>query len=363
MDGQNTKDQKTWKARTREGQERGRIMNQMRSRRPTGLGNDVSDGTMWSNAETCCAAVNPTCAVRQAGVGARWFCLLMATCLVMVTCLGMITLQATLFPTLSHAQVAEKAEKQKLGRVTLVALLTQDSKPVSRGLIWRIYEPTANNANLLQIKRAATPTFQLPSGKYIVNVSYGLAYLTRVITVKPGKPKVETFVLNAGGLQVQATLSDGAPIPAGNVSYDIFSDERDQNGRRLRVLTKVKPGKIVRLNSGIYQLTSRIGDANAQLSAEVTVEAGKLTEATFAHDAGKCTLKLVRTAGGEALADVEWVIISANGAVVKKSAGALPTHILAPGNYRVNARWKGQSFTRGFTLQNGENIEVEVSAN
>lgn len=246
------------------------------------------------------------------------------------------------------------------GEITLIALLSDEGQRINRGLVWRVFKLVDGSNQLVVSSRLANPTFKLPSGGYAVNVSYGRAYLTRTVTVKPGLKTDEQFVINAGGLRVFARLSNGDAPPAGSVSYDIYSDEREQDGSRRTILTGIRPGVVIRLNSGIYQLKSRLGDANATISAEVTVEAGKLTEATFVHDAGKVTFKLVRQAGGEAISDVNWVILGANGEVVKETAGALPSHMLAPGTYTVSARWLGKLYTRQFSLKTGDNVEVEV---
>lgn len=255
---------------------------------------------------------------------------------------------------------ANPASNSTDGEITLTALLSDEGQRIKRGLVWRVFKLVDGANQLVLSSRLANPTFKLPSGGYAVNVSYGRAYLTRTVTVKPGLKTDEQFVINAGGLRVYARLSNGEAPPAGSVSYDIYSDEREQDGSRRTILTGIRPGVVVRLNSGIYQLKSQLGDANATISAEVTVEAGKLTEATFVHDAGKVTFKLVRQAGGEAISDVSWVILGANGEVVKETAGALPSHLLAPGTYTVSARWLGKLYTRQFSLKTGDNVEVEV---
>ena len=45
---------------------------------------------------------------------------------------------------------------------------------------------------------------------------------------------------------------------------------------------------------------------------------------------------------------------------VKESVGALPTHILAPGNYTVIAKSQGRVFQRDIALSNGETTQVEL---
>ncbi|MCB1510971.1 MAG: hypothetical protein KDJ36_08700 [Hyphomicrobiaceae bacterium] len=250
----------------------------------------------------------------------------------------------------------------RTGTLAVTALLTDNGQQIKRGLTWRVFRGDGSSAQLVTSSRLPAPSFTLPAGNYVVNVAFGRAYLTKVIEIKGGERKSEQFVMNAGGLRVLAKMKGDTPVPSGSVTYDILSDERDQSGQRRRILTGVRPGLVIRLNSGIYQLVSRMGDANVRIVAEVTVEAGKLTEATFVHDAAKVTFKLAAQAGGEALADVQWIILSSNGAVVKETAGALPSHILAPGTYTVSARWSGRLYTRSFSIRSGDNVEVEVTA-
>jgi hypothetical protein len=249
-------------------------------------------------------------------------------------------------------------------QVTLLALLTQDGQRIDQGLVWRVFK--GNNAaadgksSLISVHREASPVLKLPPGDYIVNAAFGRAHLTRRISVKPGIPSVQPFILNAGGLRLTALVGSGEAAPVNSITYDVYSDDRDQFGNRSKVMAGAKPGLILRLNSGIYHIVSTYGDANAVVSADVTVEAGKLTEATVAHAAGKVTFKLVTRAGGEALADTQWSIVNTQGEVVKESVGALPTHMLAPGAYTATAKSAGRAFQRDFAVQPGETAQVEI---
>jgi hypothetical protein len=128
----------------------------------------------------------------------------------------------------------------------------------------------------------------------------------------------------------------------------------------MRVMTGAKPGLVIRLNAGIYNIVGTYGDANAVARSDVTVEAGKLTEATLSHAAAKVTFRLVARAGGDAIADTQWNVANAQGETVKESVGALPTHVLAPGTYTVSAKNAGEVFQRKFTVQAGDAAQVEV---
>jgi hypothetical protein len=247
--------------------------------------------------------------------------------------------------------------------VALTATLTVDGQPIEQGLIWRVYRDVAGpdgKARVLQTVREAAPTLRLEAGDYYINVALGRAHLTRKITVTAERAVQERFVLNAGGLRLIAVLSNGEIASDKAVSFDMYSDERDQYGQRIRVMTGLRPGVVVRLNAGIYSVVSVYGDANATARTDVTVEAGKLTEVRLRHPAATVTLKLVARTGGEAQADTQWSIATARGEAVKESVGALPTHILAPGTYVVSAKHGGQVYQREFTLKAGDAAQVEV---
>lgn len=250
-----------------------------------------------------------------------------------------------------------------MAKVRLIALLTADGQRIEQDLTWRVFEESAEPrtaGKLLSKHTAASPILTLKPGTYTINAAFGRANLTRKITVSTGGVEMtEPFVLNAGGLRVSL-----APVAGGldgmKSFYDIFTDERDQRGDRRMVLSRAKPDTVIRLNSGIYHIVSTLGDANATVDADVTVEAGKLTEATVSHKAARVTFKLVTREGGEALPDTEWSVLTEDGHTVKTSVGALPTHVLAPGKYMAVAKSQGRVFRRGFEAANGQSIQVEV---
>lgn len=247
--------------------------------------------------------------------------------------------------------------------VRMRARLTSDGEVIDQTMVWRVFGKSQDDprTRLLVTQNEPHPTFRLRPGEYVVNAALGRAHITRRVTVQPEagpEPSVEEFVLNAGGLRVQA-LVDGAEAASSTVTYSVYSD-RDQSDARQLVLSSMRPGVVVRLNAGIYHIVSTYGDGNAVVSTDVTVEAGKLTEAAITHAAAKATFKLVQRAGGEALPDTQWTIQTAQGEAVKESVGALPTHILAPGSYTVIAKSQGRAYQREITLSAGESAQVEV---
>lgn len=254
------------------------------------------------------------------------------------------------------------------GEISLSALLTDDGMPIEQGLVWRAFQaPPSSAAKDAQAKpklvgswRDATPTVRLPPGEYLINASFGRAHLTRKVNLAAGQSLKEQFVLNAGGLKVNTLLANGEQVPAGAVSFDVYGGDSDPSNSGARIIGQAKPGLIVRLNAGVYKVVSTYGDANSIVRADVTVDAGKLSEATITHHAAKVTLKLVTRPGGEAIADTTWTLQTAQNELVRESMGALPSHILAAGNYVAIAKSGGKSYRREFSVNAGEPVQVEV---
>ncbi|MEZ5852574.1 MAG: hypothetical protein R3D68_18235 [Hyphomicrobiaceae bacterium] len=252
------------------------------------------------------------------------------------------------------------------GEVALQALLTDEGSPISKGVVWRIYKmqtpnPAATQKPQLVItSNDASPVLKLAPGDYMVHAAFGRAYVTQKVKVAAGQKLSERVVLNAGGLRVVAVDGAGLPLRGGAVTFDVLAGEGEQVSARETIISAAKPGLILRLNAGIYHIISSFGDANSIVRSDVSVEAGKLSEAVVTHLASKVRLKLVTREGGEAMADTRWTIKTADGDVVRESAGALPTHILAAGNYRVVAQNGEQTFERTFTLVPGVAVDVEL---
>lgn len=245
----------------------------------------------------------------------------------------------------------------------LVAKLTDNGKPLSTGLVWRVFGDAPGpdgHLPLVAMSAGGDGEFRLKPGTYLVHAAYGRAGLTRKVVVDR-EVVTETVVLRAGGLRLEAVSDDDRPLPAAECSFDIFGGE-DANGERPLVLGNVKPGAIVRLPAGTYHIESRYGDINAVMRADIEVHPGKLTDARLHQKAAEVTLKLVSAPGGEALANTQWSVLTPAGDVVTEKVGAFPTVVLAEGQYDVVATNGGKTYTNTVEIESGRDRDVEVLA-
>jgi hypothetical protein len=259
-------------------------------------------------------------------------------------------------PSPGTASAPASAER---ATVHLSAVFAGDPRPVRSGLAWRVYEERSETTPpvLTERSNAATPSFALKPGNYIVHAAYGFAGSSRRISVQTGTI-VERLTISAGALKVSGAIGD-TPIPANRVSVSVYVPVGNNSEGRL-VVGNVRGGEIVRLPEGTYHVVSNYGDSNAIMRADLNVEAGRVTEAILNHRAATVVLKLVAAAGGEAFAGTAFSVLTPGGDVIREAIGAFPSVTLAEGDYVLIARHEGQVHTREFKVESGLDRDIEV---
>jgi hypothetical protein len=263
------------------------------------------------------------------------------------------------------------------GLVYLTAIFTPgDAQPVRAGIRWRVFEERAEadgSHKLVVQSDQAAPFFALPDGAYIVHAAFGLAGVTRRIAVN-GQTTNERVVLNAGGLSIVDILGSTA-LPAQKLQIQIYVPDRNGSEAKL-IFANAKPSEVLGLPEGNYRIISTLLDTtgisgqtaagnttNSVVSADLRVQAGKVTEATLRHRAATMTLKLVNAPGGEALANTTFSILTPGGDIIRELIGAFPSLVLAEGEYIAIARHDGKTFQTTFKVQSTLDRDVEVVAN
>jgi hypothetical protein len=251
------------------------------------------------------------------------------------------------------------------GQVALMvsARFGRDPPNIGGGLHWRIYpdKPDANGVfRLLKEERAAAPIFVLPPGGYVVHVGFGLATAAKKVQLRSETVR-EVFEITAGGARFEGRVGDSR-IPPGQVTFDVYRGSQFEGEDRRPIASNVAASDVVLLPEGNYHVVSNYGNSNATVRSDIRVQLGKLTDVVVNHRAAVITLKLVAQAGGEALANTQWSVLTPGGDVVKEAVGAFPKVVLAEGEYSIVAKNEDKTFNGKFKVEPGVDREIEVLA-
>ncbi len=263
--------------------------------------------------------------------------------------------------TANDAVAAVAADPQP---VTLAAQLTENSGNLEQGVMWRVFETKTDSTGqpaLAAKSDEAVANLSLAPGQYVVHVAYGRAQASQLLTVEKGQNST-TIAIEAGALRLNAAVTGDVPIPINLLHFDVFASGTgsDTDSSRVQVAQNVSANDILTLNAGTYHIVSYFGDVNAIVRADLRVEPNQLTDATIYHRAAQVSFKLVTKTGGEAVADVDWTVKTADGTTVFTNIGAFPSTVLKEGDYLVLAKQADKVFNREFQVQPGQAREIEV---
>jgi hypothetical protein len=268
-------------------------------------------------------------------------------------------------PPASAQPFAQVVPMVPAGQVALAlsARYGHDAPQIAGGLIWRVYAAKPGVSGVFRLVKedhAAAPTFVLPPGNYVVHASIGLASAAKAVQLRAETVR-EVLEIPAGAIRLEGHVGD-VRIPTGQISFDIFTGSQFDTTERRPIGQNVMTGDVVLLPEGTYYIVSNYGDGNSVVRSDIHVQAAKLTDVVVTHRAAVITLKLVNEAGGEALANTQWTVLTPGGDVIKESIGAFPRVVLAEGDYHVIARNQAKTFQRDFKVITGVDGEVEVLA-
>jgi hypothetical protein len=243
-----------------------------------------------------------------------------------------------------------------------------DIQAIRSGLYWRVFDARAGADGghaLVAESNQATPTIALAEGDYIVHVACGLASAARPISVAGGQVN-ERLVMNAGALKISGVLGD-VPIAPARLNILVYLPDHNDPEAKL-VIPALKPDEPECLPEGAYHVVSKLMDVaagattptNSTVYADLRVQAGKLTAGVLRHRAATMTLKLVNSAGGEALANTSFSILTPGGDVIREMIGAFPSLVLAEGEYVAIARHDNKTYQATFKVTSNQDRDIEV---
>ena len=285
---------------------------------------------------------------------------------------------------------ADPASPEGQATLSLSAVLNGAPNPLTGGLRWRVFDahPEADGSHPLIVESSlAQPTLTVPPGDYVVHVAFGLASVTKRMTLGP-EVRSERLILSAGALRIGGTVAE-EPIDPSKLSLAIYVPE-GRNPLGKLVYAKAKAGDVIGLPEGNYHIVSTYLDTvggrflasaappstgksaapaplttlptNSIVNADIRVPSGKLVDVTLRHRCATLTLKLVNKPGGEALANTTFTVLTPGGDVIRELIGAFPSLVLAEGEYAVIARHDAKTYQSSFEVQSGMDRDVEVVA-
>jgi hypothetical protein len=291
----------------------------------------------------------------------------------------LVALIFTLVGFLGPALAQNAAVEPGKTLLRLTALLGDGGAPVQAGLHWRLFkEQTEPDGSHALVAESTEPQAAIaaPPGDYVVHAAFGLASATKHITLGE-EQRAERIVINAGVLRIAGTRGD-AQIDPNRLSLAIYVPDRNNPQGKL-VYSKARAGDLLGVPEGAYHIVSTLLDTtaastrsvnpaanaletNSIISADVKVPTGKLLDVTLRHRYATLTLKLVNSAGADAMANTNFTILTPGGDLIRELIGAYPSLVLAEGEYVVIARHDAKTYQSTFQVQSGLDRDVEVIA-
>ncbi len=276
--------------------------------------------------------------------------------------LGRVIIYVCLMLGLDTIAYAQSSSDTVTQRILLEARLSEAGPIIRDGIEWRIFPLDTQNPDKIEELAYATggsKAFDIEPGEYIIHAAYGHAGVVKKISI--GNEAVREEVnLNAGGLKLLANATGNVRIPSRMLKFNVYEQSIREDGSRKLLARNIKAGEVTTLPVGTYHVVSTFGKLNATVRADLRVQPGKLTEANLEHRAAIITFRLVRSSGGDAVADTAWSILTDGGEVIKESNSTFPTMVLSEGNYTAIAKHNEKIYSEDFKVRSGYNKDVEV---
>jgi Ca-activated chloride channel family protein len=270
--------------------------------------------------------------------------------------------------TIEPGKRMEKPFVFNAGIAAFDATYDQAGQEVKDGMRWDVY---ALEKDLDGQRKSITGTydtkarFVLPAAKYLVIAKRGNAELTREIEIAPGKRNEERFVLNAGLVKFSAILTDGkTPLDKG-MRWDIYSLDKDLEGKRRHFGGSYDADPLFTFNDGKYLAVAKNG--SVVVEKEIEVAAGKRAEPVFNMNAGIVKLIAKASSGNQLSQGLRWDVYGVEKDLEGKrqhfggSYDATPIFTLTAGKYAIEVKAGQTPVAYELEVKPGDSKQVDVS--
>jgi RNA polymerase sigma-70 factor (ECF subfamily) len=213
-------------------------------------------------------------------------------------------------PTSGSAPTTAKSTAT-VGHVRLQARAAPGDPALGDDVFWSIYtvDPKTGQRVNVTAGSGATPTFNVPAGRYLVEASQGQGSVRaeREIVVEAGK-STETveIVLGSGQLKLGARLAAQSPLLTAGVFWSLYTKD-PKTGQRKNITATGSSMPTLKVPAGRYIVDAGMNQGAVRAQQEVTVEAGKTIERNdFVLNAG--TLELRTQALANSVGPIGWSV-------------------------------------------------------
>jgi Ca-activated chloride channel family protein len=241
------------------------------------------------------------------------------------------------------------------GRVDLTATTGTDNAVID-DLLYTIFEDdpeSPNGRREVARSHAAEASFILPAGTYYVSARSGSADVRQRIAVGIGETIKQKLTLALASLKLSAIVAGAPATAAQGVVYRI--DKAD--GDKARIARGVGPETAFTLPPGRYSVSASLAAYPLSATQDITLEAGKPTEATLRIEGGMVSFK---PPGDVVGSDVYWEVVDDKGSPVWRKTGLDAKTLLAPGHYKVRFEAQSKQRETDFEVRAGETKDVEI---
>ncbi len=208
----------------------------------------------------------------------------------------------------------------------------------------------------------SSPALWLSAGNYFVTATYGLASTSIEVKITANRRMEKTIIVNAGALRLSSKIEGFPEKLTSQVLYVIYDAKADTEGNYREVFSTAQAEGIVRLPPGEYLIEGHWGNTNARVPMSAVVKAGKPTNATVVHSAGRARFKLKSVSGGAPTGQPFWIFYDISGAEIGRNVKPSPERIFAAGRYIVVVRYQNQRFRAEFSIKSGDQKRIDIVA-
>ena len=254
------------------------------------------------------------------------------------------------------------------GLAVMSAKFADSGPAVKRGMRWDVYaaeKDISGKRRRINGNYDTSPTFILPEGRYHVIAKRGNAVRSSELQVTAGKRSELNINLSAGLLALSASLNENTEALKKGMRFDIYSVDKDLEGKRKRYNGSYDAQPNFTLPEGKFLVVAKNG--NARHEQQVEINAGKRAEVKMNLKAGRIRLDAKDAAGNPVTKGLRWDIYAAEKDIdgkrqrISGNSNKTPLFTLDEGNYLLVVKHNKSTTQQELAVKAGEQRQLTVN--